>query len=144
MDNALLFGRNGSHALFSHDGLLPPPQDTARANKYRQTVMFTATMPPAVERMAVKYLRKPGGCMPRRAQTWSWLPIGRYVYMHSVLSVLTPAFTLTPIAATVIIGTAGKAVDRVEQRVEMMTDDKKRYAVAAAPYMHVHSGAYRS
>lgn len=30
--------------------------------------------------------------------------------------------------ATVIIGTAGKAVDRVEQRVEMMSDDKKRYA----------------
>jgi hypothetical protein len=47
-----------------------------------------------------------------------------------------PAFTLTPITATVIIGTAGKAVDRVEQRVEMMTDDKKRYAVAAAPYVH--------
>lgn len=29
-----------------------------------------------------------------------------------------------------IIGTAGKAVDRVEQRVEMMSDDKKRYDTA--------------
>jgi hypothetical protein len=34
-----------------------------------------------------------------------------------------------PLAATVIIGTAGKAVDRVEQRVEMMSDDKKRYGL---------------
>ena len=28
-------------------------------NKYRQTVMFTATMPPAVERIAVTYMRRP-------------------------------------------------------------------------------------
>lgn len=28
-------------------------------NKYRQTVMFTATMPPAVERLARSYLRRP-------------------------------------------------------------------------------------
>ena len=28
-------------------------------NKYRQTVMFTATMPPAVERLARTYLRRP-------------------------------------------------------------------------------------
>ena len=39
-------------------------EDTLKKNflskhKYRQTVMFTATMPPAVERMARKYLRRP-------------------------------------------------------------------------------------
>ena len=28
-------------------------------HKFRQTVMFTATMPPAVERMARNYLRRP-------------------------------------------------------------------------------------
>ena len=28
-------------------------------HKFRQTVMFTATMPPAVERMARAYLRRP-------------------------------------------------------------------------------------
>ena len=28
-------------------------------SKYRQTVMFTATMPPAVERLARTYLRRP-------------------------------------------------------------------------------------
>ena len=28
-------------------------------NKFRQTVMFTATMPPAVERLARTYLRRP-------------------------------------------------------------------------------------
>ena len=28
-------------------------------DKYRQTVMFTATMPPAVERLARTYLRRP-------------------------------------------------------------------------------------
>ncbi|XP_076326667.1 putative ATP-dependent RNA helicase DDX23 [Tachypleus tridentatus] len=31
----------------------------ASKNKYRQTVMFTATMPPAVERLARSYLRRP-------------------------------------------------------------------------------------
>lgn len=39
--------------------------DKMRANmesskhKYRQTVMFTATMPPSVERLARSYLRRP-------------------------------------------------------------------------------------
>lgn len=45
---------------------------------YRQTVMFSATMPPAVERLARKFLRKP---------------------------------------AVVLIGTQGKAVDKIDQRV---------------------------
>lgn len=31
----------------------------AAGNRYRQTVMFTATMPPAIERMARSYLRRP-------------------------------------------------------------------------------------
>eukprot|EP00088_Acartia_fossae_P034854 TRINITY_DN3582_c0_g1_i2.p1 TRINITY_DN3582_c0_g1~~TRINITY_DN3582_c0_g1_i2.p1 ORF type:complete len:831 (-),score=239.68 TRINITY_DN3582_c0_g1_i2:433-2880(-) len=31
-------------------------------NKYRQTVMFTATMPPAVERLARTYMRRPAYC----------------------------------------------------------------------------------
>ncbi|KAJ2515343.1 mRNA splicing protein prp28 [Coemansia sp. RSA 1939] len=55
--------------------------------KFRQTTMFSATMPPAVERIAHKFLRKP---------------------------------------ATVTIGTAGKAVDTVEQRAEFVTGDEKR------------------
>ncbi|ORX65949.1 P-loop containing nucleoside triphosphate hydrolase protein [Linderina pennispora] len=55
--------------------------------KYRQTTMFSATMPPVVERMARKYLRTP---------------------------------------ATVTIGTAGKAVDTVEQRVEFVSGEEKR------------------
>ncbi|KAJ1823127.1 mRNA splicing protein prp28 [Coemansia sp. RSA 2675] len=54
---------------------------------YRQTTMFSATMPPVVERMARKYLRTP---------------------------------------ATVTIGTAGKAVDTVEQRAEFIVGDEKR------------------
>jgi ATP-dependent RNA helicase DDX23/PRP28 len=55
---------------------------------YRQTVMFSATMPPAVEQMAKKYLRKP---------------------------------------AVVTIGTAGKVVDRINQKVELVVnDDQKR------------------
>ncbi|KAJ1949858.1 mRNA splicing protein prp28 [Linderina macrospora] len=54
---------------------------------YRQTTMFSATMPPVVERMARKYLRSP---------------------------------------ATVTIGTAGKAVDTVEQRVEFVSGEEKR------------------
>lgn len=32
---------------------------TQGARKYRQTTMFSATMPPAVERLAKKYLRRP-------------------------------------------------------------------------------------
>lgn len=55
--------------------------------KYRQTVMFTATMPPTVERLARTYLRRP---------------------------------------ATVYIGSVGKPVDRVEQRVYMLSEGAKK------------------
>ncbi|KAG9286717.1 hypothetical protein G9A89_012267 [Geosiphon pyriformis] len=55
--------------------------------RYRQTVMFSATMPPAVERLAKRYLRRP---------------------------------------AVVTIGTAGQAVDTVEQRVEMIHDESRK------------------
>ncbi|KAI9351733.1 P-loop containing nucleoside triphosphate hydrolase protein, partial [Zopfochytrium polystomum] len=57
------------------------------AAAYRQTVMFSATMPPAVERLAKKYLRRP---------------------------------------VVVTIGTAGQAVDRIEQRVEFINDENKK------------------
>lgn len=56
--------------------------------KYRQTTMFSATMPPAVEKLARQYLRRPG---------------------------------------VITVGQAGKAVDTVEQRVEMLKEvDKDR------------------
>ncbi|KAJ3083406.1 DEAD (Asp-Glu-Ala-Asp) box polypeptide 23, partial [Rhizoclosmatium hyalinum] len=55
--------------------------------KYRQTVMFSATMPPAVERIAKTYLRRP---------------------------------------IVVTIGTAGQAVDRIEQRIEMINDENRK------------------
>ncbi|EDQ86493.1 uncharacterized protein MONBRDRAFT_10827 [Monosiga brevicollis MX1] len=55
--------------------------------KYRQTVLFTATMPTSVERLARTYLRRP---------------------------------------ATVNIGVAGRAADRVEQRVLMLSEKQKR------------------
>ncbi|KAG0234102.1 mRNA splicing protein prp28 [Actinomortierella wolfii] len=55
--------------------------------KYRQTTMFSATMPPAVERLAKAYLRRP---------------------------------------AVVTIGQAGQAVETVEQRVEMISDENKK------------------
>ena len=54
--------------------------------KYRQTTMFSATMPPPVERIAKNFLRRP---------------------------------------AVVTIGTAGKAVDSVEQKVEIIPEEKK-------------------
>ncbi|ORY31211.1 Pre-mRNA-splicing ATP-dependent RNA helicase PRP28 [Naematelia encephala] len=56
---------------------------------WRVTTLFSATMPPAVDRLARKYLRKP---------------------------------------ATVTIGTAGEAVDTVEQRVEFVHGEEKRKA----------------
>lgn len=56
-------------------------------DKYRQTVMFTATMPISVERLARTYLRRP---------------------------------------ATVYIGSVGKPVERVEQRVYMVTESQKK------------------
>lgn len=56
-------------------------------HRYRQTMMYTATMPTAVERIARKYLRRP---------------------------------------AIVTIGSAGEAVDTVEQRVEMIAGEDKR------------------
>lgn len=65
--------------------------DNDTHKKYRQTTMFSATMPAAVERLAKRYLRRP---------------------------------------AVVTIGTAGQAVETVEQRVEMITDEnKKKYVL---------------
>ncbi|KAF9586675.1 mRNA splicing protein prp28 [Lunasporangiospora selenospora] len=61
--------------------------DDDSQRKYRQTTMFSATMPPAVERLAKKYLRRP---------------------------------------AVVTIGTAGQAVETVEQRVEMISDENRK------------------
>ncbi|EAW10368.1 mRNA splicing protein PRP28 [Aspergillus clavatus NRRL 1] len=58
-----------------------------RSHRYRQTMMYTATMPSAVERIARKYLRRP---------------------------------------AIVTIGSAGEAVDTVEQRVELIAGEDKR------------------
>ena len=55
--------------------------------RYRQTVMFSATMPSAVERLARNYLRRP---------------------------------------CVVTIGTAGQAVDTIEQRVEFQSETNKR------------------
>ncbi|KAL4893851.1 dead box ATP-dependent rna helicase [Aspergillus ambiguus] len=60
---------------------------SARDTRYRQTMMYTATMPTAVERIARKYLRRP---------------------------------------AIVTIGSAGEAVDTVEQRVELIAGEDKR------------------
>lgn len=56
-------------------------------DRFRQTVMFTATMPPQVERMARNYLRRP---------------------------------------AVVYIGSIGKPVERVEQKVYMLNEAQKR------------------
>ncbi|KAF9091332.1 DEAD (Asp-Glu-Ala-Asp) box polypeptide 23 [Mortierella sp. AD031] len=61
--------------------------DSNTHKKYRQTTMFSATMPAAVERLAKRYLRRP---------------------------------------AVVTIGTAGQAVETVEQRVEMITDEHRK------------------
>ena len=59
----------------------------AGRDRYRQTMMYTATMPPAVEKIARRFLRRP---------------------------------------AIVTIGTAGEAVDTVEQRVELVAGEDKR------------------
>jgi len=56
-------------------------------DKFRQTVMFTATMPAQVEKLARTYLRRP---------------------------------------ATVYIGSVGKPVDRVEQRVYLLSENQKK------------------
>jgi ATP-dependent RNA helicase DDX23/PRP28 len=62
-------------------------QNLGGKDRYRQTMMYTATMPTAVERIARKYLRRP---------------------------------------AIVTIGSAGEAVDTVEQRVEFVAGEDKR------------------
>lgn len=62
-------------------------QNWQTRDKYRQTVMFTATMPPTVERLAKSYLRRP---------------------------------------AIVYIGSIGKPVDRVKQRVYYLSESAKR------------------
>lgn len=67
---------------------MPPPKETEEGTD-RVMTLFSATMPPAVERLTRKYLRKP---------------------------------------ATVTIGTAGEAVDTVEQRVEFVSGEDKKKA----------------
>lgn len=62
-------------------------QNSQSKDKYRQTVMFTATMPPTVEKLAKTYLRRP---------------------------------------AIVYIGSIGKPVDRVKQRVFYLSESAKR------------------
>lgn len=62
-------------------------QNWSTKDKYRQTVMFTATMPATVERLAKSYLRRP---------------------------------------AIVYIGSIGKPVDRVKQRVYYLSESAKR------------------
>lgn len=62
-------------------------QNWKSKEKFRQTVMFTATMPPTVERLAKTYLRRP---------------------------------------AIVKIGLIGKPVDRVKQRVFLVSESAKR------------------
>lgn len=62
-------------------------QNWQSKDKYRQTVMFTATMPPTVEKLAKTYLRRP---------------------------------------AIVYIGSIGKPVDRVKQRVFYLSESAKR------------------
>lgn len=54
---------------------------------YRQTTMFSATMPEAVEKIAQQYLRRP---------------------------------------VKILVGTKGKAVETVEQIIEMVSEDRKR------------------
>lgn len=41
------------------DGTVSDQASKSDGHKYRQTTMFSATMPPAVERLAKKYLRHP-------------------------------------------------------------------------------------
>ncbi|KAI9037007.1 mRNA splicing protein PRP28 [Aspergillus affinis] len=69
------------------ENALAMSQRLSAKDRYRQTMMYTATMPTAVERIARKYLRRP---------------------------------------AIVTIGSAGEAVDTVEQRVEMVAGEDKR------------------
>ncbi|KAJ3302873.1 mRNA splicing protein prp28 [Kappamyces sp. JEL0829] len=61
----------------------------ASGAKFRQTVMFSATMPPPVEKLAKEYLRRP---------------------------------------VNVTVGLVGQVVDRIEQRVEMISDEAKKIA----------------
>ncbi|KAJ3330431.1 DEAD (Asp-Glu-Ala-Asp) box polypeptide 23 [Blyttiomyces sp. JEL0837] len=70
-----------------HPDIRPTDDNGEAVRKFRQTVMFSATMPAAVGRLAKKYLRRP---------------------------------------IQVTIGTAGQAVDRIEQRVEFVNDENKK------------------
>eukprot|EP00887_Chlorella_sp_A99_P003990 scaffold11.g3990.t1 len=77
---------------------------------YRTTYMFSATMPPAVERLARKYLRRRASAR----STWDECLPAR---------LLPSTKTLPPVVVT--IGTAGKATDNVTQRVIMCKDNEK-------------------
>ncbi|KAJ3211325.1 DEAD (Asp-Glu-Ala-Asp) box polypeptide 23 [Dinochytrium kinnereticum] len=77
----------GEEMEVEQDGAMISGSGELKLRRYRQTVMFSATMPAAVERLAKKYLRRP---------------------------------------IVVTIGTAGQVVGRIEQRVEMISDEGKK------------------
>lgn len=80
-------------------------------HRYRQTVMFTATMPPAVERLARSYLRRP-----------AVVYIGSVGEYENVANNKDCSLHLLPPP----LPTAGKPTERVEQRVYMVSETEKR------------------
>jgi len=89
--NAILNGLSSSNTKPDTEDAENPEKMLSKVDsateRYRQTVMFTATMPPAVEKIARTYMRRP---------------------------------------AVVTIGTAGKAVDTVEQVVEFVHSEGQK------------------
>jgi ATP-dependent RNA helicase DDX23/PRP28 len=71
-----------STALKSTDEEVAARQEQADDRVYRTTVLFSATMPPAVERLSREYLRRPahvtigeaGGAADRVTQVVEWVP----------------------------------------------------------------------
>ena len=77
-------------------------------HRYRQTVMFTATMPTAVERMARQYLRRPAVVYIGAIGEWEHRSGGAPCFYH----VLSPP--------------PGKPTERTEQIVYMVSEAQKR------------------
>lgn len=65
--------------------------------------MFTATMSPAIERLAQQYLR---------LVLWTTVNLKLFSYNRRPV--------------TIYIGTVGKPVERVEQRVQMISEARKK------------------
>ncbi len=112
--------------LQSEDESQAAEQEKALDQVYRTTIMYSATMPPAVERLARTYIQH--------------IPLPHiFEFLHLRLPLaFCDRFLRRP--AYVQVGEIGRAVDRIEQRVVFVKSEaeKKKVKGVVIVLSHIH------